>query len=111
MIRPAIILVAGVLVACAGKDPPLVARSISVECDETGLAGVRVGDHLVRNLTSPAGEAELKRLLPDNKQEIHLTGGMETPYRCVGGLIYTLQRLGYNRIGFISEPPPAPVSD
>jgi biopolymer transport protein ExbD len=104
-------IVAGALVACAAKTPPLETQSVSIVCGETGLTGIRVGDHLVRDPASPAGESELKRLLPDKNKEIHLTGGMETPYRCVGGLIYMLQRLGYGRIGFISEPPPARTAE
>ncbi|WP_298400000.1 hypothetical protein [Sphingobium sp.] len=36
---------------------------------------------------------------------VHLLGDTDTPYRCTGGLIYALQRKGYNKIGFISEKP------
>ena len=38
--------------------------------------------------------------------EAHIRGDIDTPYRCIGGAIYTMQRAGYARIGFISEPPP-----
>ncbi|HWW64440.1 MAG TPA: biopolymer transporter ExbD [Sphingomonadaceae bacterium] len=37
--------------------------------------------------------------------EAHIRGDIRTPYRCIGGAIYTLQRAGFSRIGFISEPP------
>lgn len=38
--------------------------------------------------------------------EAHIRGDINTPYRCIGGTIYTMQRAGYTRVGFISEPPP-----
>jgi biopolymer transport protein ExbD len=37
--------------------------------------------------------------------EAHIRGDINTPYRCIGGAIYTLQRAGFSRIGFISQPP------
>ena len=38
--------------------------------------------------------------------EAHIRGDIDTPYRCIGGTIYTMQRAGWTRVGFISEPPP-----
>jgi biopolymer transport protein ExbD len=38
--------------------------------------------------------------------EAHIRGDVNTPYRCVGGTIYTMQSAGFARVGFISEPPP-----
>lgn len=38
--------------------------------------------------------------------EAHIRGDVNTPYRCIGGTIYTMQRAGFQRVGFISEPPP-----
>lgn len=32
---------------------------------------------------------------------------LNTPYKCVGFAIVELQRAGFKKIGFISEPPPA----
>jgi biopolymer transport protein ExbD len=40
--------------------------------------------------------------------EVHIRGDVSTPYRCIGGAIYTMQRAGFARVGFISEPPPGP---
>jgi biopolymer transport protein ExbD len=37
--------------------------------------------------------------------EAHIRGDINTPYRCIGGAIYTMQRAGFARVGFISEPP------
>jgi biopolymer transport protein ExbD len=38
--------------------------------------------------------------------EAHIRGDINTPYRCIGGTVYTMQRAGFTRVGFISEPPP-----
>jgi biopolymer transport protein ExbD len=38
--------------------------------------------------------------------EVHIRGDVNTPYRCIGGAIYTMQRAGFAKVGFISEPPP-----
>lgn len=38
--------------------------------------------------------------------EAHIRGDINTPYRCIGGAIYNMQRAGFAKIGFISEPPP-----
>jgi biopolymer transport protein ExbD len=36
--------------------------------------------------------------------EVHVRGDKNMEYRCVGGVIYTMQRAGFVKIGFISEP-------
>jgi biopolymer transport protein ExbD len=38
--------------------------------------------------------------------EVHIRGDIDTPYRCIGATIYTMQRAGFIKVGFISEPPP-----
>ncbi|TGX52390.1 biopolymer transporter ExbD [Sphingomonas gei] len=37
--------------------------------------------------------------------EVHIRGDVNTPYRCIGGAIYTMQMAGFVKVGFISEPP------
>jgi len=36
--------------------------------------------------------------------EVHIRGDVDTPYRCVGGTIFTMQMAGFAKVGFISEP-------
>ena len=36
--------------------------------------------------------------------EVHIRGDVNTPYRCIGGAIYTMQMAGFIKVGFISEP-------
>jgi biopolymer transport protein ExbD len=38
--------------------------------------------------------------------EVHIRGDINTPYRCIGGAMFTMQRAGFTKVGFISEPPP-----
>ena len=57
-------------------------------------------------------EAEIKRqggienITEETMPEAHIRGDVNTPYRCIGGAIFTMQRAGFTRVGFISEPPP-----
>ena len=37
--------------------------------------------------------------------EVHIRGDAGVEYRCIGGAIFAMQRAGYQKIGFISEPP------
>ena len=36
--------------------------------------------------------------------EVHIRGDVDTPYRCIGGTIFTMQMAGFVKVGFISEP-------
>ena len=45
-------------------------------------------------------------LTEENMPEAHIRADINTPYKCVGGAIFTMQRAGFARVGFISEPPP-----
>ena len=42
----------------------------------------------------------------DNMPEAHIRGDINTPFRCIGGAMYTMQLAGFQRVGFISEPEP-----
>lgn len=57
-------------------------------------------------------EADIKKaggvenLTPEDLPEVHIRGDINTPYRCIGGTIFTMQRAGFPKVGFISEPEP-----
>ena len=42
----------------------------------------------------------------ENMPEVHIRGDINTPYKCIGGAVFTMQRAGFARVGFISQPPP-----
>jgi biopolymer transport protein ExbD len=48
----------------------------------------------------------VQNLTEENMPEAHIRGDVNTPYRCVGGAVITMQQAGFARIGFISAPPP-----
>ncbi len=60
------------------------------------------------------GQKKLKDLLEaiggvdniteENFPEVHIRGDVATPYKCIGGVIYTMQYAGFQKIGFISQP-------
>ena len=58
--------------------------------------------------------AEIKRLKAAGAAielpEVHIRGDKDAEYRCVGGVIFTIQRAGYQKVGFLSEPPIGMVS-
>ena len=42
----------------------------------------------------------------DNMPEAHIRGDVNTQYKCIGATILTMQEAGFQRVGFISQPPP-----
>jgi len=56
-------------------------------------------------------EEEIKRvggvenITEENMPEVHIRGDINTPYKCIGGTVFTMQRAGFARVGFISQPP------
>ena len=51
----------------------------------------------------------VQNLTEETMPEAHIRGDVNTPYKCIGGAIFAMQRAGFARIGFISEPPPNTV--
>ena len=52
----------------------------------------------------------VENVTEENMPEAHIRGDVNTPYRCIGGAIFAMQRAGFMRIGFISEPPPGSIT-
>ena len=48
----------------------------------------------------------VENITEENMPEAHIRGDVNTPYRCIGGAIFAMQRAGFARVGFISEPAP-----
>jgi biopolymer transport protein ExbD len=91
--------------------------SLSVRNEPDGSCGV------YWNLTKVNSEDLLKRavekleaqikavggvenITEENMPEAHIRGDINTHYKCIGGAVFTMQRAGFARVGFISEPPP-----
>ena len=63
----------------------------------------RAADELQHQVDAVGGAQNIN---DENMPEAHIRSDIDTPYRCVGAAIFTMQRAGYARIGFISEPEP-----
>ncbi len=53
-------------------------------------------------LIKDVGGAE--NVTEENMPEAHIRGDINTPYKCIGGAVFTMQRAGFARVGFISQP-------
>jgi biopolymer transport protein ExbD len=90
--------------------------SLSVRANEAGQCEVywnltKVDSKELLDRAVAKLEAEIERqggvenLTEETMPEAHIRGDVNTPYRCIGGAIFTMQRAGFARVGFISEPP------
>ena len=52
-----------------------------------------------------AKQGGVENITEENMPEAHIRGDIDTPYKCIGGTVFTMQRAGFARVGFISEPP------
>jgi len=48
----------------------------------------------------------VQNVTEENMPEAHIRGDINTRYKCIGAAIITMQQAGFQRVGFISEPPP-----
>lgn len=94
--------------------PENVPLSVDANCDVFwGLQRMESSDQL-REKGATYLLAEVERMKAAGAKielpEVHIRGDANTEYRCVGGAIFAMQRAGYQKIGFISEPPPGMVT-
>ncbi len=91
--------------------------SLSVRANEAGECEIywnvsRVSAQELLDRAVAKLEADIARvggpenLTEETMPEVHIRGDVDTPYRCIGGAVFTMQRAGFSRVGFISEPPP-----
>ena len=89
----------------------LSVRGVNGQCEVYwGLTRLNAEQLLQRGVDDLTAKVEAlggpQNVTEDNMPEVHIRGDINTPYRCIGGAIYAMQRAGYARIGFISEPTP-----
>jgi len=91
--------------------------SLSVKADKNGNCLVywqvqKVSADQLLEMAAKKLKAEVDKLGGPDKvtdetmPEAHIRGDVNTPYKCIGGAVFTMQRAGFARVGFISEPPP-----
>lgn len=88
--------------------PENVLLSVDANCDTYwGQSKIESKQELLDRGVA-ALKAEIKRQEAKGGKielpEVHIRGDKDMEYRCVGGVIFTMQRAGFLKIGFISEP-------
>lgn len=94
--------------------PENVPLSVDANCDVYwGMAKLESNEQLrEKGATYLLAEVEKQKAAgaPIELPEVHIRGDSNTEYRCVGGAIFAMQRAGYQKIGFISEPPAGSIT-
>lgn len=90
--------------------------NLSVRTEADGSCGVywqgvqrmnskELTDRAVKHLEGQiAAVGGVDNINEENMPEAHIRGDQNAQYRCIGGAVYTMQRAGFARVGFISEP-------
>ncbi len=62
--------------------------------------------HIKKEIEALGGEEAFRAGTIDIEDlpEAHIRGDINTPYKCVGGAITVMQRAGFFKIGFVSDP-------
>ncbi|WP_199553910.1 ExbD/TolR family protein [Sandaracinobacteroides hominis] len=93
--------------------PENVPLSVDVNCDiYWGMSKLDSTEQLrEKGVTYLLAEVERQKAAGAKIElpEVHIRGDAAAEYRCVGGAIFAMQRAGYQKIGFISNPPPGTV--
>ncbi|MGQ5701450.1 ExbD/TolR family protein [Sandaracinobacteroides sp. A072] len=93
--------------------PENVPLSVDANCDIFwGLSRLESTEQLrEKGASYLLAEVEKQKAagIPIELPEVHIRGDSNTEYRCIGGAIFAMQRAGYQKIGFISEPPAGAV--
>lgn len=66
----------------------------------------KASKHLLAEIDKLGGPQALQSgdVKLEDLPEAHIRGDVNTPYRCIGGAIISMQRAGFARVGFISSP-------
>ena len=93
----------GLVAGCASGVPEV--NSININISANG-AGATAAECVVEvdgeRMSLEQFAASVRRW---RGREVHLRGNAQLPYRCIGPVIYVLQRAPVARIGVISAPP------
>ena len=89
--------------------PENVAISIDKNCDvfwgmEKFTSTQGILDRAVKKLTTDI-ENQRAAGKPIELPEVHIRGDADMEYRCAGKVIFLMQRAGYQKIAFVSQPP------
>jgi len=62
--------------------------------------------YLEAQIESLGGDAAIASgaLALEDLPEVHIRGDINTPYRCIGGVIHSMQMAGFTKLAFVSSP-------
>ena len=79
--------------------------SCEVYWNLTPITSEELLDRAVQSLEKQiAAVGGVENINEENMPEVHIRGDINTPYKCIGGTVFTMQRAGFARVGFISQP-------
>ena len=79
--------------------------SCEVYWNLTPVTNEQLLDRAVKALEDQiAAVGGVENINEENMPEVHIRGDVNTPYKCIGGTVFTMQRAGFARVGFISQP-------
>ena len=79
--------------------------SCEVYWNLTPITSEELLDRAVQSLEKQiAAVGGVENINEENMPEVHVRGDINTPYKCIGGTVFTMQRAGFARVGFISQP-------
>ncbi len=96
------------------ENVSLTVRAVDGQCEVywnlTKVNSQELVDRAVKKLEDTiAAVGGVENLTEETMPEAHIRADIDTPYRCIGGTIFTMQRAGYPKVGFISEPEPGSI--
>lgn len=95
------------------ENVALSVRAVDGQCEVSwGMTKVTSAELLERGAAKLKGVVDRlgSAITEEDIPEVHIRGDVNTPYRCIGGTVFTMQMAGYPKVGFISEPPPGFVT-
>jgi biopolymer transport protein ExbD len=109
-LRPILGLAILLLAACASPTPGAPAGTVVIRLavDPADTCRASLGDSL---FALPADEAAFTAALRARAREARnatVDANPLVPYTCFGNAVSLAQRAGFERVGFIAEPPPGP---
>ncbi len=101
-----LLIIALVIAGCATTSPAMRPLAVAIGDYDGRSCPITIDHESYPDQRVAVEELQSRLAGVDRRREVHITGIGNTPYRCIGGVIFALQRLGFHRIGFISEPAP-----
>ena len=98
--EPTITKKENVLLAVRGGE----SGNCEVYWQQTPITSEELLKRASENLKAVVDSIGVDNIKPDDIPEVHIRGDINTPYKCIGGVIYTMQNAGFVKVGFISQP-------